>query len=172
MTEAFLNLAKSDDELAHALGHELGHIIAEHGREQRSQLGLLGLQITPWIPIAIPGVTFMLLGAMVSPWILRPGLLFLAIPVAPVLSTFLAQSRTREREADYIGLLLMTDAGYNPAAASSVFEYLESYIEQLMGKLFQTHHLKEEDVEKVRKFRRQFIELISTHPSVSSYLYA
>jgi hypothetical protein len=37
MTEAFLNLAKSDDELAHALGHELGHIFAEHRREQRSQ---------------------------------------------------------------------------------------------------------------------------------------
>jgi predicted Zn-dependent protease len=167
MTESFLKQTKSDDELAYALGHELGHIIAEHGREQGNKLSLLGLQITPWIPVAIPGTLLMLLGAAVSPWFLPPGFLCLGIPVAPVLRNYLALSRTQEWEADYIGLLLMTDAGYDPAAASGIWEYFESYMERYTARLLLTTHLKEEDAEKTRKFVRDMIELISTHPSVS-----
>ena len=137
MTEGFLNLTKSDGEVAFALAHELAHVIAEHGRERWSQLTLLGLQITPWVPLVIPGTILMFLAVQVSRSFTKPAILFLGVPLKPVVNIYLAQSRTREREADYIGLLLMTDAGYDPAAASSIFEYLESSIAQLLLKLIQ-----------------------------------
>jgi hypothetical protein len=61
----------------------------------------------------------------------------------------------------------MTDAGYDPAAASNIFEYFDSYAEQHMKMLYKFEDLKEEDAEKRRKHLRDINDLMSTPPSVS-----
>jgi Zn-dependent protease with chaperone function len=57
MTEGLLTRMKTDDEVAFALAHELGHIIAAHGRKMVKQSCLFGLQVTSWM-LLLPGSLF------------------------------------------------------------------------------------------------------------------
>ncbi len=103
--DGLLKLVASDDELAVVLGHEVAHAVAKHGNERMSQqmvaaagVGLLGLalsdksELTQTAAVAAFG-----LGAEVG-----------------VLLPF---SRSHESEADHMGLVLMTLAGYDPGVA-------------------------------------------------------
>ena len=54
MNEIFLNLAKSDDELAFVLAHEIGHVLVQYGRGTVGSLGSRGsidrtLEFLAWI---------------------------------------------------------------------------------------------------------------------------
>ena len=100
-----MELVGSDDELAVVLGHEVAHAVAKHANERMSQqmLASAGAQAVDWatqersavIQAAASGVYG--LGAQVG--------------------ALLPFSRKHEAEADYMGLALMTMAGYNPDAA-------------------------------------------------------
>ena len=93
-----LQYATTDAELAAVIGHEVGHAIARHGAERASHSSTAGL--VSGIGGAILGQGGgQLLGAAVNYGVLLP------------------YSRLQESEADYIGLLLMAKAGYDPSAA-------------------------------------------------------
>jgi predicted Zn-dependent protease len=102
-----LNL--TDAELAAVIGHEMAHALREHSRERISrayaqQLALAGVAVVT--------------GA-------GEGAINLANTVASV--TFqLPHSREQESEADTMGLELMARAGYDPAAAVSVWKKMMS----------------------------------------------
>ena len=100
--------AASDAELAAVLSHELGHFIADHAREKQTTVLHTVRHVMPWLPLA---------------WLLNR---LLSDPLA---SCLYAKLRFHEHEADYIGLLLMTDAGYDPAAAISILETFEKWQE-------------------------------------------
>jgi predicted Zn-dependent protease len=92
----------TDGELAAVMGHEIGHALREHGREQASQqmieqvgVGLLG---------ALTGVNTQL-----------------AQTVADV-TISLPHSRQQETEADRIGVELMARAGYDPHEAVNLWQ--------------------------------------------------
>ena len=100
----------TDDELAAVIGHEISHALREHGRERMSlayaQQGgiallaaVIGSKKNAATGLALGGAT---LGAQ----------LFFALP----------NSRTQETEADRMGLELAARAGYNPAAAVSLWK--------------------------------------------------
>src|SRR5437764_9144526 len=95
-------LKPTDGELAAVMGHEIGHALREHGREQASQqmieqvgVGLLG---------ALTGVNTQL-----------------AQTVADV-TISLPHSRQQETEADRIGVELMARAGYDPHEAVNLWD--------------------------------------------------
>ncbi|HYL88551.1 MAG TPA: M48 family metallopeptidase [Burkholderiales bacterium] len=95
-------LHPTDGELAAVMGHEIGHALREHGREQASQqmleqvgVGLLG---------AFTGVNTQL-----------------AQTIADV-TISLPHSRQQETEADRIGVELMARAGYDPHEAVSLWQ--------------------------------------------------
>lgn len=93
---------KSNDEIATIIGHEVGHAVARHAAEGITKnLWFAILQI-----ILLQFVTPDLANAMSS--------LLLRLPF----------SRKMEMEADYIGLLLIASAGFNPRVAPSVYEKL------------------------------------------------
>ena len=85
------------------------------------------------------------------------GALLFSPAVASVLLR-VRNSRTREDEADYIGLLLMTEAGYDPAAAVTFWEMMDQRESEMLERLQQQH-----GKDKVRLKN----EWESTHPHVS-----
>ncbi|XVF73370.1 hypothetical protein PTKIN_Ptkin12aG0196400 [Pterospermum kingtungense] len=109
---------KSDAELATVIAHEIGHHVARHFAEGSMKM---------FLSINLPLLIF-LIGASSSSVLLLlfaiavGGTSFLSVPVA--LRFF---SRRREAEADYIGLMLMASAGYDPQVAPYVYEYLDRH---------------------------------------------
>lgn len=108
-------IAQTDDEIASVIAHEIAHVTAKHVHEKLSQemavntVGAVGM-----IGMGVSGT---------------PGLTVLALEQAYGLTTgvgALAFDRKKEKEADYIGLMYMARAGYDPQAAITVMERLEA----------------------------------------------
>lgn len=104
-TGIITKLRLTDDEIAAIMGHEIAHALREHGRERMStayaqQTGLSLLEV---------------LGNV------KPENMAL-LQTAAQLGLTLPHSRSQEAEADIVGLELMARAGYNPAAALSLWE--------------------------------------------------
>ena len=104
----FSHLNIDDNELAAVLAHEIAHVLANHLNEDRSWTYMANAVSLPFVP-------FELLGQYVAP------ALILAFPLVAVRSFMAFLSRKREKEADYIGMMLMVDAGFDPAATVSVW---------------------------------------------------
>ena len=188
MTEGFLSTTRSDDELAFGLGHEIGHFVAGHARESLNNWSASGLQAAPWTPILLPGATLALIGAGVGiATISTIGLCLLAAPITPFLCNIMAGSRTREREADYIGLLLMTHAGYDPMQAIPLIEtmsivekaQIDKTVEVVQKRLHErvdeeqskgelNKHEGDQAHEKNADILRLVLSVLGTHPPVST----
>ncbi|GMY17427.1 mitochondrial metalloendopeptidase oma1 [Fagus crenata] len=93
---------KTDAEIATIIGHEVGHAVARHAAE--------GITKNLWFAILQ-----LVLYQFVMPDVVNTmSTLFLRLPF----------SRRMEMEADYIGLLLIASAGYDPRVAPKVYEKL------------------------------------------------
>lgn len=112
--EGLMNLVDSEDELAVVVGHEVAHAVAKHSNERMSQqmLTQYGAQI---LSAAVSQKSEMIqsmagqvygLGAQYG----------LTLPF----------SRKHELEADYMGLILMTIAGYNPDVAVGFWQKMSA----------------------------------------------
>ena len=115
-------LQVTDDELAAVLGHEMGHALREHTREQMSQQAIT--------QTAIGG-----LGALF-------GIGDLGQSVAGMVANVtmqLPKSRGMETEADHIGVELAARAGYNPQAAVSLWQKMEKLAGSAPPKWLSTH---------------------------------
>jgi len=100
-----LGVARSPDQLAAVLGHEVAHVIARHGNERisTSYLATAGMSVVEvWMGDKDPDD--------------REKILQL-LGVGATLGVMLPFSRTHEREADLIGLELMARAGFDPRAS-------------------------------------------------------
>lgn len=103
--EGILPVCKNDDGLAVVMGHEIAHAIARHGNERMSQQILIqaGSTAAAYALKNKPEETQALLGA--------------AIGLGANYGMILPFSRKHELEADRLGLIFMTMAGYNPEEA-------------------------------------------------------
>lgn len=106
-------VAKTPDQLATVLGHEVGHVLAEHSNERVSTAFATnaGLQVVQ----ALAG------GGGSAEQQMAMGLLGLGAQFG-ILLPF---SRTQESEADTIGLQLMAKAGFDPRASVALWENME-----------------------------------------------
>ena len=100
-------LGLTDDELANVFGHEVSHAIANHTAERMStalvtEVGLLVVAANNDDPETR-----------------------LAVEVAAMLAVTLPNSRAGETEADRMGIELAARAGYDPAAAASLWLKME-----------------------------------------------
>ena len=109
-----IELADSDDELAVVIGHELAHVQQRHANQRLSaELIRMGLGVA---------VAY---GASRSDRI-DPNLAMAAFGLGTQVGVMLPFSRHHEYEADYIGLLIMARAGYDPNAAVTFWEKMEA----------------------------------------------
>jgi predicted Zn-dependent protease len=93
----------TDDEIAQVMGHEIAHALANHTAEKMSvamatQLGIIAVGVSTNDNRAMAGAA-----------------------AAALLAVNLPNSRTAETEADRIGIELAARAGYDPAAAATLW---------------------------------------------------
>jgi predicted Zn-dependent protease len=136
-------VAKTEAGLAAVLGHEVTHALARHGAERMSQgqLTNAALQVVG-AAAGVSGVNPLLSqGAMA------------ALGAGAQVGVLLPFSRKHESEADYIGILLAADAGYDPRESVHLWERME----QLSGgggpaEFLSTHPGHETRIEQLQKW--------------------
>jgi predicted Zn-dependent protease len=111
-----LPVTQNEAGIAVVMGHEIAHALLNHGQQRMSagllqQLGAIGLSIG--------------LGATgLSPE--TQGMFMAVYGIGSELGGTLPFSRHHENEADYLGLILMTIAGYNPEEAVFFWERMNA----------------------------------------------
>ncbi len=120
-------MAKNENGLAAIMGHEVIHALARHGAERMSQK--LGAQVVlTGTQIALQGQ-----GVGYSNDIMK------ALGLGVEVGIILPFSREHESEADYIGLLLAAQAGYDPRESVRVWERMEKAGGQQPVEFMSTH---------------------------------
>jgi len=112
--EGIMKLIDSDDELAVVLGHEVAHAVAKHSNERMSQ------QVLSQYGAAAVGI--FTAGKSTATQQLAQTVYGLGANYG-VMQPF---SRKHESEADYMGLILMRMAGYNPDVAVNFWNKMSS----------------------------------------------
>lgn len=109
-----LKIATNQDQVATVLGHEVGHVIAEHSNERVSQSSLLstGMQL---------GSVALEMGNVQYRNEIMQGL-----GLGAQYGVVLPFSRSHESEADTIGLDLMAKAGFNPKESVTLWENMST----------------------------------------------
>ncbi|MGQ0812159.1 MAG: M48 family metallopeptidase [Nitrospiraceae bacterium] len=151
-------VAKNEAGLAAVMGHEVVHALARHGGERMSQnvLTQVGMQVAN-VALAVGGVDPILSqGAMT------------ALGVGSQVGVLLPFSRKHESEADYIGLLLAAEAGYDPREAVRVWERME----QLSGggassEFMSTHPSHETRIKQLEEWVPEALPLCQPKQCVS-----
>jgi len=95
----------TDDEIAQVMGHEIGHALANHTAEKMS------VAMASSIGVVAVGIAADNKGAAMT-----------GAAAAAALAVTLPNSRTAETEADRIGIELAAKAGYDPAAAATLWQ--------------------------------------------------
>lgn len=99
ITRGLLAIFNSEDEMASVLGHEIGHVTAQHVEQTQSvaTVGGIGLSVLSAV-LGNPNIDALIgLGANLG---------------------LASYSRSNENEADSLGLRMISQAGYNPIASS------------------------------------------------------
>lgn len=129
-----LNL--TDAEIAAIIGHEMTHALEEHSKKDAGQKILTGLALQ--------------LGG--SALQAKTGLSADSIGLLSDLGIDKPFSRSQESEADAGGLRLMAQAGYNPAAAISVWKKMEAVQgrSNAVVTLMSTHPNSQQRIDKIQ----------------------
>ena len=127
--------AKNENGLAAIMGHEVVHALARHGAERISQhtAANVGMQIAA------------------AAFDLKPIAHQLAMQALGI-GVLLPFSRGHESEADYIGLLLAADAGYDPREAVLLWKRMAESSKGSPPEFLSTHPAHETRIENLQKW--------------------
>jgi predicted Zn-dependent protease len=127
--KGLVDLMPSDDELAGVIGHEIGHVVKRHSVKQIEKNLLLNVGF-----IAVFGDRGMVLQNLAMNAIMA------------------GYSRSDEREADYLGYLHLSKAGYNPYGMMIGLQKLSSLNQNYQSDLFSDHPEGKERIALVQKY--------------------
>jgi len=127
--DGLIKVAENQRQLAAVIGHEIGHVIAEHSNERISSNMMVGLGLQ--------------LGGILASTQLdsnEAGLLMAALGVGAQVGILLPYSRTHESESDELGLQYMADAGFKLDQAPELWRNMQAASEgQSPPELLSTH---------------------------------
>ncbi|MEI9920114.1 MAG: M48 family metallopeptidase [Bacteroidota bacterium] len=134
-----LPICKDETGIAIVMGHEVAHAIANHGRERMSEAMLAN------------GLLSGLSTAVGQNPTLTQQLLLQSVGVGANLG-MLKFSREDESEADHIGLIFMTMAGYDPEQAPIFWQRMQSVGGQKPPEFLSTHPADETRIRDLQKW--------------------
>jgi predicted Zn-dependent protease len=132
VTSGLMRSARSEDELAGVLAHEITHITLRHGTNQASKAMLAQM------PLQLLGG---LMGRGVGSMLTQMGIGF------GLNALFLRYSRGAETQADVGAVQLMRRAGYNPYGLASFLSTLKSH----GGEFFSDHPSPSNRIERIQR---------------------
>lgn len=137
--EGLMELVSSDDELAVVLGHEVAHAVAKHSNERMSQqvLAQYGAQILNRSLAEKSSAVQQLAGTVYG--------------IGAQVGVMLPFSRKHESEADYMGLILMKMAGYNPDVAVTFWQKMSAGSSGSVPALLSTHPSDAQRIKDIQK---------------------
>ncbi|WP_419149476.1 M48 family metallopeptidase [Pseudoalteromonas 'SMAR'] len=122
-----LNVAENQHQLAAVMGHEVGHVIAEHANERVSQNSILQLGLQA-------GAAVLEMNNVEYRNAIMQGL-----GLGAQFGIALPFSRSHESEADVIGLDLMAKAGFDPKGSVALWQNMEKQAGQRPPEFMSTH---------------------------------
>jgi len=137
--EGIMKLVDSDDELAVVLGHEVAHAVAKHSNERMSQQMLAQYGAT--------AVSLATMGSSSATQAIAQSVYGLGANYG-VMQPF---SRKHESEADKMGLVLMTIAGYNPDAAVTFWRKMQARSTSTTPAFLSSHPSHETRIADIQK---------------------
>ena len=143
-----IELTKNQDQLAAVIGHEVGHVIAEHGNERMSSSALIGVGME---------ITNQLLKANE---IASSNMIMAGLGLGVQVGVQLPFSRTHESEADLIGLDLMAKAGFAPQQSINLWQNMaKASGDKRQPELLSTHPLPETRIKNLANNMRQAMDV-------------
>lgn len=148
--EGLMNIISSDDELAVVLGHEVAHAVAKHSNERMSQqvaaqygAQVLGM-VTSGKSYATQAIAQQVYGLGANYGVMLPF------------------SRKHEMEADDMGLVLMTMAGYNPQSALNFWKKMSANTQSAQSEITSTHP---SDAKRIANIEKQLPTVMQKYGS-------
>jgi predicted Zn-dependent protease len=132
-----LPLTQTEEGLAVVMGHEIAHAIARHGNERMSEgllIGLGGLALQEALKEKKETTQLIFLGLYM---------------IGSNLALALPNSRMQESEADKLGLIFMSMAGYNPEAAIPFWQRMSANSKNKTPEFLSTHPSDETRIRKL-----------------------
>ncbi len=143
-----LPITQNETALAVVMGHEIAHAIARHGNERMSEsllINLGGLVLEEALKNKKQETQFLFLGLYM---------------IGSNLALALPNSRMQESEADKLGLIFMSMAGYNPEEAIPFWQRMASVNKSRTPEFLSTHP---SDETRIKKLSALIPEIKSTY---------
>jgi len=153
-------MAKTEAGLAAVMGHEVVHALARHGAERMSQgqLTNVGLQVVGAAAGATGGGGTVGQAAMA------------ALGAGAQVGILLPFSRKHESEADYVGILLAADAGYDPREAVALWERMGQMSGGAPLEFLSTHPSHETRITQLKRWMPEAMAIYQTRPPAPAAL--
>jgi predicted Zn-dependent protease len=143
-------LDPTDDELAQVMAHEISHALAKHTAEKMS------MQIATSVGVAAVGVASDNTGVALS-----------GAALTAMLAVNLPNSRAAESEADRIGIELAAKAGFDPAAAATLWEKMAKVSKSGTPQFLSTHPAptnRQQELAQLEPEMRKYYDPNAEHP--------
>jgi len=149
--------ARNESGLAAIMGHEVVHALARHGAERYSQ-GLVA-------QFGMAAASVALAGGGVDP--ASQQLAMQALGLGAQVGILLPFSRSHETEADYVGLLLAAQAGYDPQEAVRVWERMAQASQGQPAEFMSTHPNHETRIADLQRWMPQALAIYNQVPKAT-----
>jgi predicted Zn-dependent protease len=133
-----LPLTKDENGIAVVMGHEIAHAVANHGNERMSQALLINFGAVA------------LAEALSEKPVLTRQLWMAAFGIGAQVGMMLPYSRMHEYEADYLGLIFMASAGYDPNESVDFWERMSKVGGERPPEFLSTHPSDKTRIQKIK----------------------